>query len=111
LKQYLLRYQERQAGRAADKASQVRRQANDMATQRRMDYDRFRRAEADRLFAKLPAKEQTAIEAAALGKAPRFGQGSGSIAQIIFEIERARITAQRHPSKIPSFEQWQRKAA
>jgi hypothetical protein len=111
LKQYLSRYQERQAARAADKASRLRRQANDVATQRRMDYDRFRRAEADRLFAKLPAKEQMAIETAARGKAPRFGQGSGSIAQIIFEIERARITAQRHPSKIPSFEQWERKAA
>jgi hypothetical protein len=111
LKQYLSRYQERRAGRAADKASQVRRQANDMATQRRMDYDRFRRAEADRLFAKLSAKEQTAIEAAARAKAPRFGQGSGSLAQIMFEIERARITAQRHPRKIPSLEEWQGKAA
>ena len=26
----------------------------------------------------------------------------------MFEIERARITAERHPKKIPSFEQWQR---
>ena len=93
------------------KASQARREAEDKATQRRMDYDRFRRAEADRLFSSLPAKERAAIEAAARAKAPRFGRGSGSLAQTMFEIERARITAERHPRKIPSFEQWQRRNA
>ena len=102
LKQYLSRYQERGTQRAAAKATQARREAEDKATQRRMDYDRFRRAEADRLFSSLPAKEQAAIEAAAHAKAPRFGRGSGSLAQTMFEIERARITAQRHPDKIPS---------
>ena len=76
-----------------------------------MDYDRFRRAEADRLFSSLPAKERAAIEAAAHAKAPRFGRGSGSLAQTMFEIERARITAQRHPGKIPSLEEWQRRSA
>ncbi len=93
LKQYLSRYQERGAQRAAAKASQARREAEDKATQRRMDYDRFRRAAADRLFSRLPAKEQAAIEAAAHAKAPRFGRGTGSLAQTMFEIERARITA------------------
>jgi hypothetical protein len=111
LKQYLSRYQERRAERAAAKVTQARRQAEDKATQRRMDYDRFRRAEADRLFAKLPATERAAIEAAARAKAPRYGRGSGSLAQTMFQIERARITAQRHPGKIPSLELWQRRAA
>ncbi len=99
LKQYLSRYQDRGAQRAAAKASRARREAEDKATQRRMDYDRFRRAAADRLFSSLPAKERAAIEAAAHAKAPRFGQGSGSLAQTMFEIERARITAQRHPGR------------
>jgi hypothetical protein len=58
LKQYLSRYQERCPLRAAAKASRAQREAEDKATQRRMDYDRFRRAEADRLFSSLPAKEQ-----------------------------------------------------
>jgi hypothetical protein len=107
LKQYLPRYQERRVQRAAEKANRARREAEDKATQRRMDYDRFRRAEADRLFASLPAKEQAAIEAAARTKAPRYARGTGSLAQTIFEIERARITADRHPRKIPSLEQWQ----
>jgi hypothetical protein len=106
LKQYLPRYQDRRTQRAAAKATQARREAEDKATERRMDYDRFRRAEADRLFASLPAKEQAAIEAAARTKAPRYARGTGSLAQTMFEIERARITAERHPKKIPSLEQW-----
>jgi hypothetical protein len=111
LKQYLSRYQERGAQRTAAKISRARREAEDQATQQRMDYDRFRRAEADRLFLSLPAKERSTIEAAAHAKAPRFGRGSGPLAQTIFEIERARLTAQRHPGKIPSLEQWQRRSA
>ena len=111
LKQYLSRYQERGTQRAAAKATQARREAEDKATQRRMDYDRFRRAAADRLFSSLPAKERAAIEAAAHAKAPRFGRGSGSLAQTMFEIERARITAERHPGNIPSLEEWQRRSA
>jgi hypothetical protein len=107
LKQYLPRYQDRRVQRAAEKANRARREAEDKATERRMDYDRFRRAEADRLFASLPAKEQAAIEAAARTKAPRYARGTGSLAQTMFEIERARITAERHPRKIPSLELWQ----
>ncbi len=111
LKQYLIRYQERRTHRAAAKATQARRQAEDKATERRMEYDRFRRASAYRLFSSLPAKERAAIEAAARAKAPRYGRGSGSLAQTMFEIERARITAERHPGKIPSLEEWQRRGA
>jgi len=111
LKQYLSRYQERGTQRTAAKATQARRKAEDKATQRRMDYDRFRQAAADQLFSSLPAKEQAAIEAAARAKAPRFGRGSGSLAQTMFEIERARITAQRHPGKIPPLEEWQHRSA
>jgi len=44
-------------------------------------------------------------------KAPRFGRGSGSLAQIMFEVERARITVERHPGKIPTLDEWQRRGA
>jgi len=111
LKQYLSRYQERGTQRSAAKASRARREAEDKATQRRMDYDRFRRAAADRLFSSLPEKERAAIEAAAHAKAPRYGRGSGSLAQTLFEIERARITARRHRGNIPSLEEWQHRGA
>ncbi len=111
LKQYLSRYQERSVERAAAKTARARHEADDKATQRRMDYDRFRRAEADRLFAHLPAKEQVVIETTARAKAPRYARGTGSLAQTMFEIERARVTAERHPKKIASFDQWQRRSA
>ena len=106
LKQYLSRYQEHRTQQAAAKAGRTRREAEDRATQLRMDYDRFRRASADRLFLSLPAKERAAIEAAAHANAPRFGRESGPLAQTMFEIERARITAAQDTSKIPTFDQW-----
>jgi hypothetical protein len=111
LKQYLSRYQERRTQRTATKATQARREADDKATQRRMDYDRFRRAAADRLFSSLPRDEQATIEAAARTKAPRYRRGTGTLAQTMFEIERTRVTVQRHPRKIPSFDEWQRRTA
>lgn len=110
LKQYVPGYEQRRAQRTADRAHQAAREAEDRATQERMDYDQFRRAAADRLFSGLPAKEQATIEAAARTKAPRFSRG-GSLAQTMFEWERSLITAQRHPRKILSFEEWQRRAA
>lgn len=106
LKQYLSRYQEQRVRRDAQKASEARRQSEDHATKLRLDYERFRRAEADRLFSSLPEKERIAIEAAAHDKGPRYGRGTGSLARTMFEIERARLTAQRYPTKIFSFEQW-----
>jgi len=73
LKQYLSSYQERRKQQAAAEVTKVQREAEDKATKLRMDYDRFRRAAADRLFSSLPAKEQAAIEAAARAKAPALG--------------------------------------
>ena len=101
LKQYLSRYQERRVERAAAKATQARREAEDKATQRRMDYDRFRRAAIDQLFASLPAKERASIEAAARARAPRYGRGNGSLAQTMLEIERARITGRATSGENP----------
>jgi hypothetical protein len=51
-------------GRCRRKGKPAQRETEDKATQRRMDYDRFRQAAADRLFSSLPAKERAAIEAA-----------------------------------------------
>ena len=101
LKQYLSRYEERRVERTAAKATQARREAEDKATQLRMDYDRFRRAAIDQLFASLPAKERASIEAAARARAPRYGRGNGSLAQTMLEIERARITARATSGENP----------
>lgn len=103
LKQYLAGYVERQA---MQKSTEAARQAEDKATQDRIEYDRFRRLAADRLFASLPAVQRTAIEAAARQNAPLRTRGTGSLSDIMFGIERAKITIQRHPGRIPSFDEW-----
>ncbi len=70
--------------------------AEDKATKRRMDYDRFRRAEADRLFSSLPAKERRRDRGCRTRQGTPLWRGEvGPLAQTMFEIERARITAGR----------------
>ena len=71
-----------------------------------MDYDIFRRAAADDLFASLSPGEQSAIEGLARSKAPPTGRATASLANIMFGIERARITIEHNPDKVPTFEQW-----
>ncbi len=106
LKQYVSGYLERRDQRSAGRATETRRQVAEKTAQHRIDYDRFRRAEADRLFATLPATEREAIEIAAHAKATPYGRGRGPLAKTMFEIERARITVERYPANIPSFEKW-----
>jgi hypothetical protein len=109
IRQYLTDYLEARERRTAAAAGQTAHKAKEKATQERMDYDRFRRAEADRLFASLSGKEQATIVAAAHAKTPQRHGGRGSLGEIMLGIDRARITAERHPGKIPSFDQWQAK--
>jgi hypothetical protein len=106
VKQYLNGYAEARARRAAAKTVQGTRQAQERETQARMDYDRFRRATADQLFASLPANEQSIIEDLARSKAYQATWNKGSLAEIMHASNKARITIDRHPNKIPSFEQW-----
>jgi hypothetical protein len=109
IRQYLIDYLEVRERRTAAAAGQTARQAEEKATQERMDYERFRRTQADRLFASLSGRAQAAIEAAARAKTPHNLRGRGSLAEIMLGVDRARITAQRHPGKIPSFDQWKAK--
>jgi hypothetical protein len=106
IRQYLTDYLEARERRTAAAAGQTARQAEEKATQERMDYERFRRNQADRLFASLSGREQATIEAAARAKTPHNPRGRGSLAEIMLGVDRARITAQRHPSKITSFDEW-----
>jgi hypothetical protein len=102
LRQYLDGYLARRGARPI----QVRRAAEDKATEQRVEYSHYRRTQADRIFAALPAKERSAIETAARAKAP-LSRGTGSLAEIMVGIERARITAEKYPGKILSFDAWQ----
>ena len=107
LRQYVAGYISHRKTRAAQHAARNRREAEEKATAQRSEYSHFRRLQADRLFATLSAREQAAIEA----EARRNGQRvitKGSLGHIMLGIERARITAEKYPNKISSFEQWQR---
>jgi hypothetical protein len=106
VKQYLNGYAEARASRAAAKTAQTTRQAQDRETEARMDYDRFRRAAADQLFTSLTADEQSIIEGLARSKSSQATWNKGSLAEIMHGTIKARITIERHPGKIPSFEQW-----
>jgi hypothetical protein len=109
IRQYLADYLQGRQRRTAAQAAQTARQVEDKATEERMAYNQFRRVQADKLFASLSGREQAAIEAAARAKIPHTPRGRGSLADIMFRIDRARITAERHPAKIPSFDQWKAK--
>ena len=106
LKQYLTGYLAGRQHRATARANQAAQEARERDTKDRMEYDRFRRAKADQVFAALDAQEQASIEAAAQVAAPARSRGDGSLAKIIFGLERARITAERYPRRVPSFETW-----
>lgn len=106
LKQYLAGYVTGRARRANARAARATHQAQQRAADERVEYDRFQRARADEIFASLSNKEQASIEAAAAVRAPGRSQNDGSLARIMQGIERARITAERYPRKVPSFESW-----
>jgi hypothetical protein len=101
LRQYLSGYVDQRRQGTAHRAAHATVQR---ATTQRMQYDRFRREQADLVFASLDAKERDTIETQARAKSPSRGQGP--LALTMFEIERARITAHRHPDRIASFDQW-----
>jgi hypothetical protein len=106
VRQYLNGYAKARARRAAAKTTESARQAEERATQARMDYDRFRRAAAEELFASLPEDECSIIEDLARSKASQSAWHKGPLAEIMHGADKARITIERHPGKIPSFEHW-----
>ena len=72
----------------------------------RLDYDQYRRTEAQRLFDALPADKQAAIEAQARAKLSAGGPTPGYMAQTLIRVERLRLTIEGHPGNIADFEQW-----
>jgi hypothetical protein len=72
----------------------------------RVEYGCFRRAEADKLFQTLPAEEQAAIEALARAKSSLEVRANGPLSQILLNLKRTQLTAERHPDKIATFDRW-----
>ena len=110
LKQYVTAYLSSRPRREALKRMNASLAAKEQQEQLHASYATFRRKEAHALFATLPAKERTAIEALARADAQRLPSG-GSLHRTLFEIARARITAERHRIKITSFESWKGRRA
>ncbi len=106
VKQYLNGYLETRQRRTAAKAAMAAREAEERDTNARVEYSNFRRTQADLLFATLPPEEQAAIEALARTKSAPDGRTDGPLAQTLFKLKRAQITADRYPDHIPSFENW-----
>jgi Replication initiator protein A len=106
VRQYLDPYLRTRQERGRAKAAQAAHEAAEGKRTDRQAYDRYCRERADALFENLPADERTAIEqlARSKGRSP-FGS-TGSIAELMYRIDRARITIERHPRQVPSFEEW-----
>jgi hypothetical protein len=106
LKQYLAGYIASRDHRAAAVAAAAERKKHEQEEADRIAYDQFRRDRANAIFAALEPSEQSIITELARPVGTGFGTGSGSLAKIMFDSARARITAERHSGKIPTLEQW-----
>ena len=103
IKQYLAGFMAARARREASRKEEAARQARQQEEARQYAYEAYRRVEAVRVFATLPADEQTEIEAQAQAYASRF---TGSLRDAMFENRKARITADQHPDSIETFDHW-----
>jgi hypothetical protein len=106
VRQYLHRYLQDRNRRTSGKAAAAVRQSEDRQTQLRMDYDQYRRTEAQRLFDGLPPPEQASVEALARAKLAAGGPISDFMAPTLLRVEKLRLTIERHPGKVADFEQW-----
>ncbi|TQF37919.1 hypothetical protein UNPF46_17545 [Bradyrhizobium sp. UNPF46] len=105
LKQYLAGYLERRERRTTDTKAAQRAAAEKQAQAGRIEYSTYRRRAADKLFASLPLDEQQAILALAQTEVGEE-KGNNPIRSHLADMARARITAERHPDQIQTFEQW-----
>jgi len=106
VRQYLNGYQQSRERRTATRSAAEARQSEQRQTQLHLDYDQYRRTEAQRLFDGLPAGEQAAIEALARAKLSAGGPVSDYMVQTLIRVEKLRLTIERNPGSVADFEQW-----
>ena len=101
---YLATLEQRRASRVAHAKHETRAQQE----AEQDSYRQYRREKADALFATLPEAERTAIETIARGRCTKgyTSAGTGSLSVRIFEIEKARATAERYSDRLPTFVDW-----
>jgi hypothetical protein len=103
---YLNSYLQAREHRATEKSKAAARQAQNIEEQKRSDYSQYVRSTAAALFDSLTAHEQAAIESLSRAKARPPVGGTGFLSNTFFELERTRLTIDRHPGIVLSFEQW-----
>jgi hypothetical protein len=106
VRQYLSRYLQDRDRRTSGKAAAAARQSQERQTRLRLDYDQYRRTEAQRLLDRLPADEKAAIEALAHTKLSAGGPISDFMAPTLLRVEKLRLAIERHPGSVADFDQW-----
>jgi hypothetical protein len=106
VKQYVEGYLAACQRRAAERTAEPRRRNEDRQTRDRMDYDSFRRAALDDVFASLSAGERATIQKLALSNVPTFTTRTGPLWNSLLKREMQRVTAERYPDRMPTFEGW-----
>ena len=114
IRQYVPAYLQSREHEARANAAEAAKLAQDREDAARLAYERFRRFSIDQLFDTLPKGERAIIEGLARsGNTTGYAAANPAFAKTMYEHARARITAERHAERIPTFEQWtaDRKAA
>jgi hypothetical protein len=111
VRQYLNNYLRTLDRRATDKAKTSARVIQEAEEQLKSKYASYLRTEVGKLLESCPAHEKAAIEDLARAKARTPAGGTGFLSNTLFELERTRVTIDRHPDKVLSFDQWKESAA
>jgi hypothetical protein len=106
VRQYLNSYLLTSDRRAIEKAKASARLVQEAEEQLKSEYAGYLRTAAGKLLESRPAHEKAAIEDLARARAhPPIG-GTGFLSNTLFELERTRLTIDRYPGKVLSFDQW-----
>jgi hypothetical protein len=108
LKGYLPGYLATLEQRRASRAAHAKHRAMMQQEEEQASYSQYRHAKASVLFATLPDAEREVIEAIARGRCakPFAGATPGALSARIFEMEKARVTAERYSDRVPTFADW-----
>ena len=94
-----------------EKAKTSARVDQEAEEQLRSKYAAYLRTAVGKLLKSCPAHEKAAIKDLARAKARTPVGGTGFLSNTLFELERTRVTIDRHPDKVLSFDQWKESAA
>jgi hypothetical protein len=106
LKQYVAGYTHHEERQAAVHEATAARRTREQDEADRAAYERYRRQAAETLFGALPSAEQETINGLARGKQRPYGTPQGPLAATLYEMDKARITAERHSDRIATYDSW-----